>query len=88
MILWTVAHQAPFSMESSRPEYWSGLPSPPPGALPDPGTEPLLPASPGLAGRLPLSLLGRLLEFHTTYKKHTNFKNEGKLKNYFKKLKE
>ena len=29
--LWTVAHQAPLSMESSRQEYWSGLPFPFPG---------------------------------------------------------
>ena len=33
---WTVAHQAPLSMEFSREEYWSGLPSPPPGDLPNP----------------------------------------------------
>ena len=36
---WTVAHQAPLSMGFSRQEYWSGLPCPPPGDLPDPGTE-------------------------------------------------
>ena len=35
---WTVAHQAPPSMEFSRQEYWSGLPFPSPGALPDPGS--------------------------------------------------
>ena len=34
------AHQAPLSTESSRQEYWSGLPFPPPGKLPHPGTEP------------------------------------------------
>ena len=34
---WTVAHQAPLSMGFSRLEYWSGLPCPPPGDLPDPG---------------------------------------------------
>ena len=34
-----VAHQAPLSMEFSRQEYWSGLPCPPPGDLPDPGIE-------------------------------------------------
>ena len=34
---WTVAHQAPLSMEFSRQEYWSGLPFPTPGDLPDPG---------------------------------------------------
>ena len=37
---WTVAHQAPPSMEFSRQEYWSGLPFPSPGDLPDPGIEP------------------------------------------------
>ena len=37
---WTVAHQAPPSMGFSRQEYWSGLPFPSPGDLPDPGTEP------------------------------------------------
>ena len=37
---WTVAHQAPPSMEFSRQEYWSGLPFPSPGNLPDPEIEP------------------------------------------------
>ena len=37
---WTAAHQASLSMEFSRQEYWSGLPCPPPGDLPDPGVEP------------------------------------------------
>ena len=36
--LWTIAHQAPLSMGFSRQEYWSELPCPPPGDLPDPGT--------------------------------------------------
>ena len=36
-IPWTVAHQAPLSMEFSRQEYWSGLPFSPPGDLPNPG---------------------------------------------------
>ena len=40
-ILWTVANQAPLSMEFSRQECWSGLPFPPPGDLPKPGTEPM-----------------------------------------------
>ena len=38
--LWTVAPQASLSMEFSRQEYWSGLPFPSPGYLPDPGIEP------------------------------------------------
>ena len=37
--LWTVAHQAPLSMGFSRQEYFSGLPCPPPGNLPNPGSE-------------------------------------------------
>ena len=45
-----VAHQAPLSMGFSRQKYWSGLPFPPPGDLPDPGTEPASFPSPALAG--------------------------------------
>ena len=44
---WTVALQAPLLMAFLRQEYWSGLPFPSPGDLPDPGIEP---ASPALAG--------------------------------------
>ena len=45
---WTVVHQPPLFMESSRQEYWSVLPCPSPGDLLDPGIKPL---SPALAGR-------------------------------------
>ena len=45
---WVVACQAPLSMGFPRQEYWSGLPFPSPGDLPDPVTEP---SSPELAGR-------------------------------------
>ena len=38
-----IAHQAPLSMGFSRQEYWSELPFPPPGDLPDPGIEPASP---------------------------------------------
>ena len=41
---WTVAHQAPLSMGFSRQEYWSGLPFPFPGDLPNPGIKPWSPA--------------------------------------------
>ena len=41
---WTVAYQAPPSMDFSRQEYWSGLPFPSPGDLPNPGIEPGSPA--------------------------------------------
>ena len=49
--LWTVALQAPLSMGFSRQEYWSGLPFPPPGDLPDPGIEPVSLMPPALADR-------------------------------------
>ena len=57
--LWTIARQAPLSMESARQEYWSSLPFPPPGDLPDPEIEP---KSPALAARLFINCchLGRL----------------------------
>ena len=41
---WTVAYKASLFMEFSRQEYWSGLPFPSPGDLPDPGIEPGSPA--------------------------------------------
>ena len=41
---WTVARQALLSMGFPRQEYWSGLPFPSPGDLPDPGIEPGSPA--------------------------------------------
>ena len=47
----TVARQALLSMGFSRQEYWSGLPFPPSGDLPDPGIEPTSLASPALVGR-------------------------------------
>ena len=49
--LWTIAFQAPLSMGFSRQEYWSVLPCPPPGYLPDPWIEPASLESPALAGR-------------------------------------
>ena len=58
MTLWTVALQALLSMGFSRQEYWSGLPSPPPGNLPDPGIEP--------ASLMSLALAGEFLMASTT----------------------
>ena len=46
----TAAHQAPPSLGFSRQEYWSGLPCPPPGGLPNPRIEPKSLKSPALAG--------------------------------------
>ena len=48
--LWNVTCQALLSMGFSRQEYWSGLPFPPPGDLPDLGIEPMSLISPALAG--------------------------------------
>ena len=53
--LWTRAHQASLSMGFSRQEYWSGLPCPPPGDVPDLGVEPASLTSPALAGRFFIS---------------------------------
>ena len=47
-ISWIVALHSPPSMGFSRQEYWSGLPFPPPGDLPDPGIEPASPVAPEL----------------------------------------
>ena len=49
--LWTVARQAPMSLEFSKQEYWSGLPFPPPRDIPNPGIQPASPVFPALAGR-------------------------------------
>ena len=46
--LWSIARQAPLSMGFSRQEYWSGLPFPAPGDLPDPGIKFESPMSPAL----------------------------------------
>ena len=53
--LWPVARQAPVSMGFFRQEYWSGLPFPSPGNLPEPGIEPV---SPPLAGGFSRVLAG------------------------------
>ena len=63
MTLWTVALQALLSMGFSRQEYWSGLPCPPPGNLPDPGIEP--------ASLTSFALAGEFLMTSTTYESPT-----------------
>ena len=66
--LWTVAHQAPPSMEFSRQEYWSGLPFPSPGDLPNPGTKP---GSPSLqADALPSEPPGNLMSIGSSNQCH------------------
>ena len=56
---WTVACQAPLSMDFSRQEYWNGLPLPSPGDLPDPGIEPWSPTL--QADSLPSEPPGKLI---------------------------
>ena len=63
--LWTVACQAPLSMEFSRQEYWSGLPFPSPEELPNPGIEPWSPAS--QADSLPFEPQGISVEVDGKY---------------------
>ena len=67
---WTVAYQAPPSMGFSRQEYWSGLPFPSPGDLPDPGIEPGSPAfqADALTSEPPGSELVRLYWIKITFK--------------------
>ena len=66
--LWTVAYQSPPSMGFSRQEYWSGLPHPPSGDLPDPGIKPSYPVAPALQlNSLPLASPG----------KHSNLQGTG-----------
>ena len=51
----TVAHQAPLTMRFSKQEYWSGVPCPPPGVLPNPGME---------SASLMYSCIGRRVLYH------------------------
>ena len=61
----SAARQAPLSIEIFRQEYWSGLPFPLPGDLPDPGTEPY---SPALIGRFfTLLHLGHYIKLNYNY---------------------
>ena len=62
---WTVAFQAPLSMEFSRQENWSGLPFPTPEYFPDPGIEPVSLGS--------LALVGKFFTTSTTWKAQTIF---------------
>ena len=69
--LWTVAYQAPLSMGFSRQEYWSGLPFPSPGDLPNPATEFISPA-----------LTGRFLTIWATREVHWFYHNTNTIKCY------
>ena len=63
-IPWTVVSQASLSMGFSRQEYWSGLPFPSPGDLPDPGIEPSSPAlqADALTSELPEPFKNKLVD--------------------------
>ena len=71
---WAIDHQAPVNMGFSRQEYWSGLPFPSPGDLPDSGIEPKGPLIPALAGGFftieppakPLQINVKLLRFYNS----------------------
>ena len=71
----TVALQAPLSMGFSRQEYWSRLPLPSPGDLPNPGIRPMSLRSPTFAGGffLPLVPLGKLYVFYIIHKTKFNY---------------
>ena len=65
MIPWTIAGQASLSMEFSRQEYWSGLPFPSPGALPDQGLNPGLQQFGQILYQL--SLEGQSISYHCLF---------------------
>ena len=64
MTTWTVAHAVPLSTGFSRQEYWSGLPFPTPGNIPDPGIESVCLVSP--ASEADSLRLGHLGSLHAT----------------------
>ena len=68
---WTVSRQAPLSMELSRQEYWSGLPFPPVGDLPDSGIEPAAPA--WQMDSLPLCHLGSPFLYQVALHKRSHY---------------
>ena len=85
---WTVAHQAPLSMGFSRQEYWSGLPFPPQGELPNSEIESVSLASPALAGEFfTLALPGKSLSiwnFLTGKHYICDFKNQKRASHSFR----
>ena len=85
---WTVAS---LSMEFSRQEYWSGLPFPFPGDLPDPGIEPESPASPASAGEFFTTeppekpyLILKYIYIYISNSKNVRLLLKSRLKIYFK----
>ena len=79
---WTVAHKAILLMEFSRREYWSGLPFPPPGGLPDPGIKPASLEPPELAGGFfTTKLSGKPLTLYTQC--YANIRNMNQIHQLF-----
>ena len=77
MTLWTVAHKTPVSMGFPRPEYWSGLPYPLPGDLPNPGIELMSLVAPAVqVDSLPLSHQGSLNLSLTKFKSDLDLDTE------------
>ena len=76
---WTVAHQVPLSMEFSKQKYWSELPFPSPGDLPDPGIKPTSLASPALAGELLTTVPPEEAEAKRPLCSHISFLSSGKM---------
>ena len=72
--LWTVARQAPLSMEFPRQEYWSGLPFPSPRDLPDPGIELVsLALTGGFFTAEPLQMSPNVFICHLKYNSYVTF---------------
>ena len=63
---WTIVHKAPFSMGFSRQEYYSGLPFPTPGGLPNPGIEPMPLVPPAFSASIGRQITACHLESGTT----------------------
>jgi len=64
---WTITHQAPLSMGFPSQEYWSGLPFPSPGDLPDPGIESISALAGGFFTTEPLGNLDVTVSMWQTY---------------------
>ena len=65
MTLWTVACQAPLSMGFSKQEYWSGLPCPDPGDLPNTGIKPPCGEGSEIWDRFQMRIHMRLIDLHS-----------------------
>ena len=69
----------PLSIGFSRQEYWSGLPFPSPGEIPDPGIKPVSPVSPASAGRFTTTEAPGKLQFTVPFIKYMAIFSDGSL---------